>query len=135
MSTVLAVVGAVFVFLASVIHLGIFLMESVLWSRPGVWRRFGLRSQQDADTVQPMAFNQGFYNLFLAAGAGTGLVLLGSTAWTQAGVAIAVFACASMVLAAVVLVTSSPRLARAAVVQGAAPLTGLVLLLASALTA
>ncbi|HWR84484.1 MAG TPA: DUF1304 domain-containing protein [Rhodoglobus sp.] len=135
MSTVLAVVGAVFVFLASVIHLGIFLMESVLWSRPGVWRRFGLRSQQDADTIQPMAFNQGFYNLFLAAGAGTGLVLLGSTAWTQAGVAIAVFACASMVLAAVVLVTSSPRLARAAVVQGAAPLTGLVLLLASALTA
>jgi putative membrane protein len=100
-----------------------------------VWRRFGLRSQQDADTIRPMAFNQGFYNLFLAAGAGTGLVLLGTTAWTQAGIAVAVFACASMVLAAVVLVTSSPKLVRAAVAQGAAPLIGLVLLLVSAATA
>jgi putative membrane protein len=34
-----------------------------------------------------------------------------------------------MVLAAVVLITSSPKLARAAVLQGAAPLIGVVLLL------
>jgi len=81
----LAVVGSVFVLLAAVIHVIIFVMESVLWSRPATWRRFGLRSQDDADTTKSMAFNQGFYNLFLAIGAALGIVLLGSPDWAQAG--------------------------------------------------
>lgn len=131
MGNVLVLIGIVFVFLAAVIHLLIFLMESVLWTRPVVWKRFGLKSQQEADIVKPMAFNQGFYNVFLAVGAGTGLVLLGSAAFTQAGLAIAIFACASMVLAAAVLITSSPKLARAAAIQGIAPLVGIVFLLLS----
>ncbi|MGV8894944.1 MAG: DUF1304 domain-containing protein [Rhodoglobus sp.] len=127
----LTVVGSIFIFIAALIHLMIFFMESVLWSRPAIWKRFGLASQEHADIVRPMAFNQGFYNVFLAIGAGVGLVLLGSESLGQAGLALSIFAAASMVLAATVLIASSPRLARAAVIQGLAPLIGIVLLVLS----
>ncbi|MDQ2670457.1 MAG: DUF1304 domain-containing protein [Gemmatimonadota bacterium] len=128
MSTVLLIVGSVFVFLAAVIHLFIFFLESIVWSKPSTWKRFGLKTQAEADIVRPMAFNQGFYNVFLAIGAGVGLVMLGSPAWAQGGLALAIFACASMVLAAAVLITSSPKLWRAALVQGVAPLLGIAFL-------
>lgn len=131
---ILVIIGSIFVFIAAVIHLLFFYVESVVWSRPSVWRRFGLKTQQEADVVKPMAFNQGFYNVFLAIGAGTGLVMLGSANWAQGGLAIAVFACASMVLAAVVLITSSPRLWRSALMQGLPPLVGIALLLLSLAT-
>jgi putative membrane protein len=44
------------------------------------------------------------------------------------------FALGSMVLAAVVLVTSNPKLLRAAFIQGAAPLLGLAFLTLSLVT-
>ncbi len=100
MNTALLIVGSAFVFIAAAIHLLIFFLESVLWSKPSTWKRFGLKTQAEADIVKPMAFNQGFYNVFLAIGAGTGLVMLGSENWVQGGLAIAIFACVSMVLAA-----------------------------------
>lgn len=129
------VLGSIFIFVAAVIHLLIFFMESVLWSKPSVWKRFGLKTQEEADIVRPMAFNQGFYNVFLAVGAGTGLVMLGSANWGQGGITLSIFAAVSMVLAAVVLITSSPKLARAALIQGAAPLIGIVFLVLALLTA
>lgn len=129
------IIGSVFIFIAAVVHLLIFFMESVLWSRPAVWKRFGLATQADADTVRPMAFNQGFYNVFLAVGAGTGLVMLGSSNWQQGGIALTIFAGLSMVLAALVLITSSPKLARAAAIQGLAPLIGVVFLVLALVTA
>lgn len=135
MNDALVIVGSVFVFLAAVIHLFIFFLESVVWSKPSTWKRFGLKTQAEADIVRPMAFNQGFYNVFLAIGAGTGLVMLGSQNWVQGGLAISIFACVSMVLAAVVLVLSSPKLWRAALVQGVAPLLGITFLLVALLTA
>jgi putative membrane protein len=134
MSATFAVVGSGFVFLAAVIHLFIFALESVLWSRPSTWRVFGVRDERDAEVLRPMAYNQGFYNVFLAIGAGLGLVLLGTGFSREGGIAIAMFALGSMVLAAVVLVTSNPKLLRAALIQGAAPLLGLVFLTLSLLT-
>ena len=128
---ILVIIGSVFVVIAAVVHIVIFFLESILWSKPAVWKVFGLRSQEHAEIVRPMAFNQGFYNAFLAVGAGTGLVMLGSANVTQGGIAITLFACASMVLAALVLITSSPKLARAAILQGAAPLVAIVFLLLS----
>ena len=122
------IIGSIFVFIAAVIHLLIFFMESVLWSRPAIWKRFGLRSQEEADIVKPMAFNQGFYNVFLAIGAGIGLILLASAEWAQGGLVLSLFATGSMLLAAVVLILSSPKLARAALIQGLAPLAAIVLL-------
>ena len=41
-----------------------------------MFARFGLRSAEDAAIVRPMAFNQGFYNLFLALGIAGGLALV-----------------------------------------------------------
>jgi len=129
----LTIVGAVFLGLAALIHVYIFVLESITWSTPKTWKTFGLKSQSDADVVKPMAYNQGFYNGFLAIGIVVGLVLLLTTDLTQAGYAVAIFAGSSMVLAATVLITSNPKLARAAVLQGAAPLIGVVLLVLSVL--
>jgi putative membrane protein len=122
------VLASIFAVLAAGIHVVIFLLESVLWSRPSVWRRFGLRAQSDADTVGPMALNQGFYNLFLAGGVVAGL-LLAASGWDWMSAALLLFALACMLLASLVLVASSPRLWRAAIVQGGAPLVALVLLI------
>ena len=69
------VAAAVFAALAAVLHVLIFVMESVLWARPQVWRRFAVPNQSDADVLRPMAFNQGFYNLFLALGIFGGLIV------------------------------------------------------------
>ena len=127
MSTPLLIAATAFVGIAVLLHGYIFVMESITWSQPTTWKRFGVRSQADADTTRPMAFNQGFYNLFLAIGAALGLVLLWAGA-TAAGAALVFLGAGSMVAAALVLVISSPRLARAAAIQGAAPLLGIVLL-------
>jgi len=129
MNPVLLIVGSIFVGLAALVHVYIFYLESIAWSRPATWKNFGLKSQAEADTVKPMAYNQGYYNAFLAVGIVLGLVFLATPGLQQAGFALTVFAASSMVLAATVLITSSPKLARAAVLQGAAPLIGVVLLL------
>jgi putative membrane protein len=126
----LLTVGCVFIGLAAAIHVYIFYLESIAWSKPKTWKTFGLRSQAEADTVKPMAYNQGYYNAFLALGAIAGIVLIAS-GLPQAGIALMIFAAGSMVLAATVLITSSPKLARAAILQGAAPLIGIVLVVAS----
>ena len=100
----------------------------MLWTKESTRKVFGVRSADDAELMKPLAYNQGFYNLFLALGAGTGLVMTGIPGLTQAGYAVAIFALLSMVLAAVVLVTSNPKAARSALIQGAAPLIGIVFL-------
>ena len=128
MTSAFLIVGAVFVGLAVLIHLYIFFLESVAWSKPSTWKLFGLGSQAEADTVKPMAYNQGFYNVFLGVGAGVGLILIGTGSLEQAGFALAFFAAGSMVLAALVLITSSPKLARSAAIQGVAPLLGILFL-------
>jgi putative membrane protein len=128
MPSALLIAGSIFVGIAALIHVYIFVLESVQWSRPRTWRTFGLKSQAEADTVKPMAFNQGFYNVFLAIGAGAGLVMLASANLGQGGAVLTFFSAGSMVLAALVLITSSPKLARAALIQGVAPLIGIVLL-------
>ena len=134
MNTTLAVIGAIFVGLAALLHVYIFVMESIQWSKPAIWRRFGLKSQADADTTKPMAFNQGFYNLFLAIGVGTGLVLLAVGA-TPVGLGMIFLGAGSMVAAALVLVLSSPKLARAAAIQGILPLLGIIFLVLALVTA
>ena len=51
---------------AGLLHVFIFVLESVRWREPSTWRTFGLTSQAEADTTASLAYNQGFYNLFLA---------------------------------------------------------------------
>ena len=121
--SVFLIIGIVFVAIAAIIHKYIFFMESITWTKPATWKRFGLRSQEEADTVRPMAYNQGFYNLFLALGIIVGIILI-LVGQVDVGRAVALFGALSMVAAATVLVTSNPKLARAAALQGTAPLLG-----------
>jgi putative membrane protein len=111
---------------AALLHIGFFTLESLLFARPDVWARFRLGSQADADIVRPMAFNQGFYNLFLALGVLGGLLLAASGS-LEAGRAIVLFACACMVGAGAVLVGSDRRFASSAALQAVPPLLAIVL--------
>lgn len=122
--------AAVFIVLASLLHVLIFAMESLFWSRPAVHGRFGVTDSQAAEILRPMAYNQGWYNLFLAIGAVLGLVLSGSSdaATSAAGTGMAWLAIGSMLAAALVLVASNRAMFRAAAIQGTLPLVALVLL-------
>ncbi|WP_223635640.1 DUF1304 domain-containing protein [Corallococcus sp. EGB] len=116
----------VFAVTAALIHVLFFVLESILFSRPKVWRRFGLKSQADADVMKSMALNQGFYNLFLALGVLVGVVLVHTQA-VVSGVAAVVFGCACMLLAAVVLVSNNRKFLRASLIQGVLPALALLL--------
>jgi putative membrane protein len=74
-----------------------------------------------------MAFNQGFYNLFLGLGAIVGIALLGIN--SIIGFTLIVFAALSMVGAGVVLFCSVKRSRRAAIIQAGPPLIGVLFLL------
>ena len=111
--------------LAGAVHVLIFCMESLWWTTPKVRVRFRQAPEQ-ADSTKLFAFNQGFYNLFLAIGtfAGLTLVLMGHPG---PGLTLVSWNCLSMLGAAIVLAASAPQLRRGALIQGAAPLLFLVL--------
>lgn len=112
--------GLVFAALASLIHVYIFVLESLKWTEPKTMATFGITSPEAARTLQPMAYNQGFYNLFLAVVSVVGIVL---ALWgnRDAGVALVLAGTLSMTAAGVVLLLSSPDKRRAALIQLAAP--------------
>lgn len=116
--------------IAAAIHVFFFVLESLRFKEPATWHRFNVESQRDADLLGPMAFNQGFYNLFLAIGAvgGIAAILLGHP---EIGRTLVFFTCGSMALAGLVLVVTDRRLAGSAIIQSTAPtvaiLAGLLL--------
>ncbi|MGH3458385.1 DUF1304 domain-containing protein [Aeromicrobium sp.] len=116
MTTVALVLAGV----AAALHVFIWTMESITWKQPGTWKRFGLESQADADTTAPMAYNQGYYNLFLAVVTIIGIVLVVADR-TDAGWALVIAGCASMAAAALVLLSTGAGYARAAATQGTVP--------------
>jgi putative membrane protein len=111
--------------LAALIHVYFFVLESLWFMRPAVWRRFGLDSDADARVTRSFAYNQGFYKLFLAPGVAIGIAhtALGNPV---AGGAITLFACGSMVAAGVVLVAHNPSFLRAAAIQAVPPLIAII---------
>ncbi len=127
----IAIIATVFAGLAALLHVYIFIMESVQWTQPRIWKRFGVADQAAAETTKPLAYNQGFYNLFLAIGALLGLVLFWAgdpgTVADISGRALVLFSLGSMLAASLVLLTSGRRYLRAALVQGTLPLIGFVL--------
>lgn len=129
----IAIIATVFAALAALLHVYIFVMESVQWTQPKIWKRFGLPDQNAAEVTKSMAYNQGFYNLFLAIGTAIGLVLFhaggGDSALRAAGLALVLFSLGSMVAAALVLITTGGKYLRAALTQGTLPLIGFVLFL------
>ena len=129
----IAIIATVVGALAALLHVYIFVMESVQWTQPRVWKRFGVADQAAADTTKPMAYNQGFYNLFLAIGVVIGLVLYWAgavgTPLRVAGLTLVLFSLGSMLAASLVLLTSGSRYLRPALIQGTLPLAGFVLFL------
>ncbi len=132
---VLGVIGLAFIAIAGLIHIYIYVLESVAWRGRGA-PTFGIKGA-DVETVRPWAFNQGWYNLFLAVGTIGGAVLgaVGTLApdslpatVTSGAIGIAAFCALSMVGAALVLISTSREQLRGALVQGTAPLIGLVCL-------
>ena len=118
--------GLIFAALAALLHVYIFVMESLTWTSPRTRATFGT-SVEEAQTTKPLAFNQGFYNLFLAVVTVIGIVLI-VAGQRSAGAALVFAGVGSMAAAAVVLLASSPDKARAAVTQGTFPVIAIVLL-------
>jgi putative membrane protein len=108
------------------LHVYIFVMESLTWTSPRTRATFGT-TPEEAETTRLLAFNQGFYNLFLAIVSGVGIAAL-ATGCPAVGAALVFAGVGSMLAAAVVLVLSSPDKARAAITQGTFPLIAVVLL-------
>ncbi len=114
--------------LAAAFHVLFFILESGTFAQPSVAARFGLTTPEQIAAVRPMAFNQGFYNLFLALGIVGGLALVASGS-VDAGRAVVLFACACMVGAGAVLLSTNRRFARSAAIQALPPLVAIVVAL------
>jgi putative membrane protein len=118
--------GLIFAALAAVLHIYIWILESFQWTSPRTRATFGT-TPEEAETTRLLAFNQGFYNLFLAVVTVVGIAFTISGG-TRVGAALLFAGVGSMLAAAAVLLASAPDKARSAVVQGALPLVAVVLL-------
>lgn len=118
------VLGLVLAALAAALHVYIFVLESVLWTTSRARSTFGTTAGE-AEATKEMAYNQGFYNLFLALGAGLGLILyfVGNV---PAGLTLVLFTTACMVLASIIIASTGKKYLVPALIQGVPPLLGLV---------
>ncbi|MEP9392888.1 DUF1304 domain-containing protein [Gordonia sp. VNQ95] len=121
----MGIVAIVFAALAAALHVYIWVLESWRWTHPSTRATFGTTADE-AVATREMAFNQGFYNLFLALIAG-----IGAVTWfvdEAVGAALIYAGAGSMLAAGLVLLISSPDKARAAITQSALPLIAVVAL-------
>jgi putative membrane protein len=125
-NVVMVVVGLVLAAVAALVHVFIFYLESIAWTGPRARATFGT-SEEDAQTTKLLAFNQGFYNLFLAVSVLVGIVLVAVGA-TVAGATLVFAGAGSMAAAALVLLISSPDKAGSALKQGAVPALAVIVL-------
>ncbi len=116
--------GLVLAGVAAALHVYIFFMESLAWTSPSTRAVFGTSAEQ-AESTRELAFNQGFYNLFLAIVTVTGIALTAADA-DDVGPALVLAGTGSMAAAATVLVIGSPGRASAALKQGLVPLLAVI---------
>lgn len=124
------VIGLTVAVLAAALHVLIFWMESVAWEGALARRTFG-GTPEEARPHAFYAYNQGFYNLFLALEVFLGVFLWaagGSGPAPWAGAALVLFGAGSMLAAAVVLALKSPAHRGAALKQGSLPAIAVVCL-------
>lgn len=121
------VAACIFAILAGLLHVVIFILESFRWMEPKTMEIFSIRSVQEAEATKEMAYNQGFYNLFLGIMAivGSALSLSG---YHIVGATLMTAGTASMVLAALVLFAGSPDKRGAAIKQFVFPAIALLLM-------
>jgi len=104
---------------SAVLHVYIFFMESILWGTPAVNKKFGVTAD-NAEVTRLFAFNQGFYNLFLAIAIVAGLVMVHSLGRPQ-GQLLVDYAMLSIFGAGIVLVSSNSNLIIPAMAQALPP--------------
>ena len=122
----MVVAGLVLAALAALVHVYIFVMESLTWTSPKTRAVFGLGAEE-AEATKELAFNQGFYNLFLAIVTAVGIVLV-PVCSAAVGAALVFAGAGSMAAAAAVLFVFSPDKRSAALKQGVIPLLAVVVL-------
>ncbi|OBF64976.1 epimerase [Mycobacterium sp. 852002-51971_SCH5477799-a] len=116
----------VFAALAALLHVYIFVMESLTWTSPRTRATFAT-TEAEAETTKLLAFNQGFYNLFLVVVTGVGIIAV-ALGHKGIGASLVFAGVGSMAAAALVLVASDRDKARAAATQGSLPAIAIVLL-------
>ncbi|GAA2860194.1 DUF1304 domain-containing protein [Microbacterium arabinogalactanolyticum] len=122
----MAVAGLILAGLAALVHVYIFVMESLIWTTPRVRATFGV-TEEEALATKSMAFNQGFYNLFLAISVFAGIILFAVGAHAV-GATLVFVGAGSMAAAAIVLLLSSPDKRGAALKQGVIPAVAVIIL-------
>lgn len=113
------ILGMIAAFLAATLHVVIFYIESFAWTTRAL-SVFGM-DRESAEATKEMAFNQGFYNLFLAIEAFAGMTVY-FLASRPVGLTLALFGVGSMLAAALLLFVTSPNKRSAAIKQGFLPL-------------
>ncbi|THV22871.1 DUF1304 domain-containing protein [Glycomyces paridis] len=118
------VVVQVLAALSGLVHVYIWGMESLRFADPRVHRWVFKVATPDVGAVRLWAYNQGWYNLFLAVGAIAGVAVV---RWQpEVGWTLIVFSCASMVAAALILYKANRFMVAAALKQGILPALALV---------
>lgn len=119
------IAGLVLAAAAAAFHVFIFALESLKWTEPATRKVFGVASEADAITTKQLAFNQGFYNLFLALTTLLGIALFISGLATV-GLTLVFAGTGMMLAAALVLILSDRSKTRAAIMQGTFPLLAVI---------
>lgn len=122
----MVITGLILTGIAALVHVYIFVLESVLWTGRRAQATFGHSAEQGEQT-KALAFNQGFYNLFLAVAVFLGIVFI-AFGQIAIGATLVFTGAGSMVAAALVLLLSTPAMAPAALKQGAIPSLGILAL-------
>ncbi|SDU24783.1 putative membrane protein [Gordonia westfalica] len=123
----MVIAGLVLAAVAGLLHVFIFYLESIAWTSERARATFGTGTVEEATVQKELAFNQGFYNLFLAIAVFVGIVVyaIGSDA---VGATLVFTGTGSMVAAALVLALSSPDKIAAALKQGVVPALAVIAL-------
>lgn len=120
------IIGLVLAGLAAALHVFIFYMESIAWTSPRAKATFGT-TDAEAEATKSLAYNQGFYNLFLAVA-----VLIGILAYfggaVDVGLTLVLTGVGSMLAAAFVLLFSNAKLVASAIKQGLLPFLAVIAL-------
>ena len=124
------IIGMIAAFLAAALHVFIFYIESFAWTTRAL-SVFGM-DREFAEATKEMAFNQGFYNFFLAIEAFVGIAVYYLVSSTV-GLTLALFGVGSMLAAALLLFVTSSNKRSAAIKQGFLPLIAVAALGVSAL--
>lgn len=120
-------IAVVFGVLSGLLHIQFWLLEAMWWRQERIWKRFGVKSQDQADGLAFNMLNQGYYNLFLGIGAVVGAILLAVE--VPARTTLLGYCCLFMVGAGLVLFVSRRSMARAALIQAVPPLITLIALI------